>query len=174
MIDVLHAYVLILHVDRIKSEGLRHVGFEGSLPDQGQVRGDASLWRTNIEDWYAETARRLNDLGWTVMFRPHPNGRAIAPDGAFALVGSLEGALASAAFVVTWNSTSGVDAALAGVPVVAMDRGSMAWDVAAHRIEDAPIRPDRAGWAGCLAYTQWNDDEIEGGVAWGHLRQKVE
>ena len=138
----------------------------------GQVRGDASLGQTDIELWYADMARLLNAQGWTVMFRPHPNGRAIAPDGAYALVGSLEGALASAAFAVTWNSTSGVDAVLAGVPTVAMDRGSMAWNVTTHDVEEALVTPDRVPWAERLAFTQWNDDEIAGGHAWEHLRRK--
>lgn len=139
----------------------------------GQVHGDASLASLDIRIWYAETARRLNDLGWTVMFRPHPNDLTVAPDGAFALVGNLEGALASAAFVVTWNSTSGVDAVLAGVPAIVMDKGSMAWDVAAHGLNEALVTPDRVPWAERLAYTMWNDDEIAGGLAWEHLKGYV-
>jgi hypothetical protein len=140
----------------------------------GQVRGDASLAGIDIEAWYGEAAQRLGDLGWTVMFRPHPNDPTVAPDGAYALVGSLEGALASAAFVVTWNSTSGVDAVLAGVPTVAMDRGSMAWDVAAHSIEDVPFRPARLVWSARLAWTQWSDDELASGETWEHLRRKFD
>ena len=141
----------------------------------GQVRGDASLANINIEHWYAETAAHLSDLGWTVMFRPHPNDLTTAPDRAYALVGSLQGALSGAAVVVTWNSTSGVDAALSGVPVVAIDRGSMAWDVAAHSIEELNYEStDRAAWAARLAHTIWSDDEMSGGVAWAHLRQKFD
>lgn len=139
----------------------------------GQVRGDASLKGVDIQDWYAETAKALSVLGWTVMFRPHPRDHTQAPDGAYALVGSLEGALAAAGLVVTYNSTSGVDAALAGVPLVAMDLGSMAWDVAAHSIEELNYeQTDRDAWAGRLAYTQWNDDEISDGVAWEYLKAK--
>ena len=139
----------------------------------GQVCGDASLAGMDIKAWYGETARRLGDLGWTVMFRPHPRYPTAAPDGAYALVGSLEGALSGAAFVVTWNSTSGVDAALIGVPVVAMDRGSMAWDVAAHSIEELNYEKcDRLRWAERLTYTMWSDGEISGGAAWEHLKRK--
>ena len=138
----------------------------------GQVRGDASLAGVDIEGWYAETAYCLVERGLTVMFRPHPRYPAMAPGGAYALVGSLEGALSGAALAVTWNSTSGVDAVLSGVPTIAMDKGSMAWDVAAHGLYEEPSRPDRMSWAERLAYCQWNDDEISGGVAWEHLRQK--
>ena len=140
----------------------------------GQVRGDASLAGMDIRAWYAEMARRLGDFGWTVMFRPHPRDLTAAPDGAYALVGGLDSALSGAAVAVTWNSTSGVDAALSGVPVVAMDRGSMAWDVSAHRIEELNYEStDRAAWSARLAYCQWNDDEIAGGVAWEHLKGYV-
>ncbi len=138
----------------------------------GQVRGDASLAGKDIQGWYADMARRLGDLGWTVMFRPHPNDSTAAPDGAYALVGSLSGALGGAALCVTWNSTSGVGAALSGVPVVAMDKGSMAWGVASHDLNEALVTPDRKPWAEKLAFTMWNDDEISGGDAWEHLKQK--
>lgn len=136
----------------------------------GQVRGDASLEGLKIESWYAATARVLNELGWTVMFRPHPDDPTVAPDGTYSLVGSLSGGLASAAVVVTWNSNSAVDAVLAGVPAVSMDRGSMAWDVTAHDLDDCFIKPDRPAWAAKLAHTMWNDDELSGGDAWDQLK----
>ena len=140
----------------------------------GQVRGDASLAGLKIEGWYAATTRVLNELGWTVMFRPHPNDPTPAPNGAFSLVGSLESAFGSAGVVVTWNSNSGVDAVLGGVPAVSMDRGSMAWEVTAHDLDDCFIKPDRAAWSAKLAWTEWNDDEISGGNAWDHLKQKFD
>ncbi len=140
----------------------------------GQVRGDASLVTKNIKAWYGLMTRRLGDLGWTVMFRPHPRDPMAAPDGAYTLVTSLESALKGAAVVVTWNSTSAVDAALSGVPVVAMDRGSMAWDVASHDLSEALVTPDRTAWSARLAYTQWSDGEISGGDAWEHLKRKLD
>ena len=140
----------------------------------GQERGDASLAGVDIEGWYAKTAQALSGLGWTVMFRPHPNDPTRAPDGSYALLGSLEGALSGAAFVVTWNSNSGVDAALAGVPVVAMDRGSMAWDVAAHDLDHIGFKSARLIWSHRLAYCQWNDTEMADGTAWEHLRRKFD
>ena len=139
----------------------------------GQVRGDASLVGVDIEDWYTEAAQALSGLGWTVMFRPHPRDRMQAPDGAYVLESSLDSALEGAALVVTWNSNSGVDAVLAGVPTVAMDRGSMAYRVSAHEYSER-FTPNRDQWAFDLAYTQWRENEIRSGLAWEHLRGGLE
>ena len=78
--------------------------------------------------------------------------------------------------VVTLNSNSGVDAALAGVPVIAFDEGSMAWPVAGHKPQDAihPPRPDRLRWAAELAWCQWTDREFETGECWEHLRRGMD
>ncbi len=139
----------------------------------GQVRGDASLSGVDIEQWYTETAQALSGLGWTVMFRPHPRDRMQAPDGAYVLESSLDSALEGAALVVTWNSNSGVDAVLAGVPTVAMDRGSMAWMVSAQKLVIQRLA-DRLAWSAKLAYCQWNDDEMAAGAAWEHLKSKFD
>jgi len=81
----------------------------------------------------------------------------------------IEKDLEAARYAVTFNSNSGVDAALAGVPVVAMDEGSMAWQVAGHRIGEI-VFPDREKWAHDLAFAQWDVEEITSGEAWEHLR----
>ena len=140
----------------------------------GQTRGDASLMGVDIRGWYAYAADQLRGLGWTVMFRPHPRDPTPAPHGAYALQGALDSALVAAGLVVTWNSSSAVDALLGGVAAVAMDIGSMAWDVASHKPVASGERPDRAAWAARLAYCQWNDAEIASGAAWDHLRHKLD
>lgn len=135
----------------------------------GQVLGDASLEGANYPRWVAETVSDLKARGWSVMFRAHPKDTG-QRHGCSTIAGSLSDALDGAAFVVTWNSNSGVDAALAGVPVVTCDRGSMAWEVAAHDLGDAGITPDREAWAHRLAWKQWRIDEIRDGTAWEYLK----
>ncbi len=139
----------------------------------GQVPGDASIAHVDINKWYAEAAASLAaDWHRPVMFRPHPVAvqRNQVDDvyGTIRLTTSLESALEGAAVVATFNSNSGVDAVLAGVPTIAMDRGSMAWDVAAHDWDHC-AKPDRTKWAAQLAFSQWTRDEIASGVAWQHL-----
>ena len=80
--------------------------------------------------------------------------------------GTLTEAIGNAAWVVTYNSNSAVDAVLAGVPSVSCDVGSMAWDVTGHDVAVKPPSPDRKEWAAKMAWAQWTDDEIESGRAW--------
>ena len=140
----------------------------------GQTRGDASLVGLDPRQWYAETAASLAGMGWTVMFRPHPNDPTVAPAKSYSLVGGLDGALDGAALAVTWNSNSGVDAVLAGVPTVAMDRGSMVWGVAARSLDHIGFKPSRTAWTHRLAWTQWLPEEMAAGHAWEHLKRKFD
>lgn len=137
----------------------------------GQVRGDASLRGMNIDMWYRQVAERLQRCGHRVGFRPHPLFKSAVPNAkVIPLEGTLEEALARAKWVVTYNSNSGVNAVVAGVPTVTCDRGSMAWTVSGHDPAVPPPIPDRAAWAARMAWAQWKMDELESGAAWEHLR----
>lgn len=137
----------------------------------GQVRGDASIERVDIAGWYEEAAANLSaEWKLPVVFRPHPfDGFAKTPTGTTRHTGPLQDILDRARVVATFNSNSGVDAVLAGIPVIARDRGSMAWPVAAQDYDHCH-RPDRTEWAHGLAYAQWRIEEIAAGEAWAHLR----
>jgi hypothetical protein len=139
----------------------------------GQVPTDMSVRHIRIEGWYRATARQLSQAGWQVRFRPHPDAvrRGVVhqpmPDAPL-LGGSLDDALAGAGLVVTFNSNTGVDAILAGCPVVTMDEGAMAWPVASHEIGIA--MPCRQKWAQAMAWKQWSLEEIQSGVCWDSVR----
>lgn len=142
----------------------------------GQVANDFSVRGiVNIRNWYRDVAGEIARAGHVARFRPHPNDRsqAIVP-GAQTLHGSLDAALASAKWVVTFNSNSGVNAVLYGVPAVTVDRGAMSWDVTGHKIASPPPMPDRSDWGRRMGYTQWNIDELRDGVFWEHLRQGMD
>jgi hypothetical protein len=137
----------------------------------GQVPGDASLGGRDLAPWYLAAARALHAQGWPVRFRPHPIAvqRRIwrSVPGARTLDGSLTEALAGAARAATYNSNAAVDAVLAGVPTIAMDKGSMAWPVTAHEIGPSEIAtPDRTAWAHRLAWCQWTMEEMRSGDCW--------
>lgn len=135
----------------------------------GQVPNDASLQGRNMMPLYADWAMKAaNSYEAPVHFRMHPKAlekghRQLVP-GTVASSGSLDEALDRALVAICWNSNSAVDAVLAGVPTVTLDKGSMAWDVTAHRIGDLH-RPARETWAHRLAHRQWSLDEIRSGVA---------
>lgn len=84
-------------------------------------------------------------------------------------------ALKDCLLCITYNSGAGVDATLSGVPVLAGDPGSFAWDVALHdisQITDMPY-PDRMPWLYNLSYVEWNLEEIAQGLPWRHLRPRL-
>ena len=141
----------------------------------GQVSGDASLSELgDFNKWVAKMLSKIKEhhVGM-VAYRPHPLARQKAPHGLRCISGTLDEDLADASLAVTYNSNSGVDAILAGVPTIVMDEGSMAWPVASHD-PALVVYPDRTTWANELAWCQWADDEIKNGDAWEHLKQKYE
>lgn len=137
----------------------------------GQVPGDAALRGIDIHAWAADTCRQAKALFGDVVYRPHPldqSGVKIA--GVTIDTGPLAVAFERASLIVTYNSNTAVEAVMAGVPAIAMDAGSMAWDVTSHDLETAPYRGDRDQWGIRLAYAQWLPQEIANGEAWAHLR----
>lgn len=137
----------------------------------GQVRGDQSIKGVDMAAWYAEAAANLKaEWGLPVVFRPHPlDLDSPPPVGCAVDTGPLEALLARTQIAAVYNSNSGVDAVLAGVPVIARDAGAMCRPVAA-RDWDHLHMPDRAAWAADLAFTQWTAPEISAGAAWEKLR----
>ena len=71
---------------------------------------------------------------------------------------------ASAAFV--WNSSSGVSAVLAGVPLWVDDVSSVCWTVANHDVSRIynPDFPDRTQWLNDLGACHWTDAESSQGL----------
>src|SRR5690348_377702 len=84
----------------------------------GQVPWDASVDGSDHQQWLQESLARLRSVTTKeVVFRPHPLARsAYAQLGCHVSNRSLEQDLADAHAVVTFNSNTGVDALLAGVP----------------------------------------------------------
>lgn len=139
----------------------------------GQVRGDAALVNVVIDHWCLEAAAAMRKRGFDVKYRPHPvavrtnrTGNVLA---SCRLNGTLEEALDGASCVVTYNSNTGVLAAVAGVPVIACDDGAMAWPVAAHKLDAEIVTPDREDWCRRMAWRQWTQDELRSGFAWEHV-----
>lgn len=140
----------------------------------GQVPRDTSCQHIDMRAWVREAAavmrRRFPDA--PVVFRPHPlRPRAIDPGRGVAVDrGPLAETLARTRLVVTFSSTAGVDAVLAGVPTLACDPMSMVWRLCPQGLEGEVARPDRAGWARWIAYCQWTLEEMAQGLPWRHLQ----
>jgi len=138
----------------------------------GQVPHDTAVRGISFPSWVAEMRTAAERKYGRVKFRAHPQASpSISLRGD--TLGSLADDLAGAAIAVTYNSNSGVDAILAGVPTVAMDAGSMVRAVAAHSLDEDPMRPDRSAWARRIAWAQWLPKELESGEAWSRLRTLI-
>ena len=137
----------------------------------GQVRGDESLRTVDFEKWVINIADSVEEAGFSIWFRPHPGEPCYRPKNLNVMKGALSEALDAAELVVTYNSNSGVDAVIAGVPTFAADPGSMVWNIYTHDL--APINWNRDEWCKKMAYTQWLPEEIESGAAWEALRTVI-
>ncbi|WP_414461810.1 hypothetical protein [Hyphomicrobium sp. DY-1] len=142
----------------------------------GQVPGDMATAEIDMKAWYGAAAKTMKARGFEIKFRPHPLAgnltSQVLPSCRLGAV-SLEKAFAGAAVVVTANSNAGVDAALAGIPTIVCDSGSMAEPVAAFGLEANLVTPDREDWFRSIAYRQWALPEIESGEAFDHVRQAI-
>lgn len=139
----------------------------------GQVPSDASVRHIGFNMWLEMTISAIKNItDRKVFYRRHPlNTEPLVVDAEL-MNGDLHDAIAKAHCVVTLNSNSAVDTVLAGIPCVALDPGSMAYEVTNNHLS-AILQPevfDRDKWLDKLTYCQWTYDEIEQGQAWEHLR----
>jgi len=139
----------------------------GQLPRDTQVQDvDHLAWCKATFDWYQ---KRFGDR---VVFRPHPRNETPGEygiDPKYFDIRKLRAVFKEARLVVTWNSTTGTEAAVAGIPVVACNPGSMAWPVSQSVLSDIPIYPDRKEWLAGIGYAQWTPAEMRCGLPWRHL-----
>lgn len=142
----------------------------------GQVAGDTALIGVDIHRWYRDTAVALYKQGWDVKFRQHPveverGVKLPAVPFAEVLTGSLDDAFADAGLVVSYNSNSGTDAIMAGVPVHAADKGSMVYNLASRNFN--PVKPEREARLHEMAWMQHSLDELKSGAAWEIARESM-
>ena len=140
----------------------------------GQIPRDTNVQDTDHPAWCRQIMAWLKAERIPAMFRPHPR---VGDPGIYGIrdalwdTSPLADTLNWARSFVVFNSTSGVDAALAGVPVVALDRGAFCWPVASHALAQlhVPRCPSRRAWLAGLGYSQWTLDEMRAGAPWRHL-----
>lgn len=139
----------------------------------GQVPWDTSCQHVDQKQWVRDACKTARELypHDRVVFRPHPlRPHAISHHGLAAHEidrhRKLSTALARAKVVITFSSTVGVDALVAGVPVVACDPMSMVYDICPHNVGQVPWRPKREAWAHWIAGCQWSLEEMKRGDTW--------
>lgn len=165
--------------DRWQALGIKskrwHRREDGPVVVCGQLPRDTNVQDTDHAGWCRRAVAFYEKRGLPVVFRPHPrieDPEIYGVDPAlFDPNRKLRETLREARVLVTYNSNSGTDAAIAGVPVVACDPGSFAWPVAAHGLTavERLRRPSRRAWLAGLGYSQWSLEEMREGAPWRHL-----
>lgn len=139
----------------------------------GQVPWDASVDFTNHVKWLIETVAVLQMMTKRpILFRPHPLAQLPnITDCIYSPSKPIAEDLEGAHVCVTFNSNSGVDSVLNGIPVYAFDVGSMVYPIANKLWTDleAPKMPDRQQWLNDITHAQWLPSEMRNGDPWLQL-----
>lgn len=146
----------------------------------GQVPWDASCDFTDHHKWLQETINKISERSdRRIVFRPHPLGKLPPLEGCeYSVRKTIEEDLDGAHCHISFNSNTGVDAALAGVPTFAFDMGSMVWGICNKDLDrlESPRIPsvgEAWRWACDLAYAQWTPEEMRCGDAWLHIGNRA-
>ena len=89
---------------------------------------------------------------------------------------SLQKDLDGARVCVGFNSNALTETVIEGIPTFSLDPSSMAWTVSNHflrNIENPQVDIPREQWLYNLGYCQWREDEIELGLPWYHLKERL-
>lgn len=76
--------------------------------------------------------------------------------------------------VVNHSSNPAMEAVINGIPVF-VSEDSLCYDVGNHSLTQInnPKMPDRQEWANKLSYTEWFQDEIEKGLPWSRIKNRL-
>lgn len=145
----------------------------------GQVPNDPSLNGLDINEWVRSTCIKLHDLGWHVIYRPHPwvvghIRRGTMPHLTIPYTEvsyrDLQHDFCRAGIVVTYSSNTATESVLQGIPTIAMDEGSVAYPVTSHTLNHILHKPNRDEWRNDLSYRQWSMEELRNGDAWDFMK----
>jgi len=144
----------------------------------GQVPWDASVQHTDHYVWLNNTVAILREFTQRpIVFRPHPLAymQDVPVAGCETSQKNIQEDIEDAFCVVTFNSNSGVDAVIEGVPAFCADHGSMIYPHGAKPLCEVEAPPSwaREQWAANIAYAQWTADEMRAGLAWAHMKPLI-
>ncbi len=137
----------------------------------GQVPHDYTVQHIDYMAWLRQAYAYL--VEWVgegkVALRPHPlAGKQdygfVAQHGLDDFGDPIEEVLRHYDLVAAYNSTTLVDAIVAGRTIAAYNDMSVAYPISAY-----PLNLTRTQWANDLAYSQWTLDEMRSGEAWTHI-----
>jgi len=76
--------------------------------------------------------------------------------------------------VINHSSNPAMEAVINGIPVF-VSADSLCYDVGNHSLThiNNPKMPNRQEWANKLSYTEWFENEIEVGLPWRRIRDRI-
>lgn len=154
-----------------------------------QVPGDASLRGNVIEDWAYDVCHKIRKYSnRPILIRTPQILKTFNLDRLYQindelsdidyqigekknLIPTLEKAWAT----VTYSSGMGVDSYMNGVPSFTMDKGNFAYCLGNTNLKhiESPSLPKRDQWLHNLCYAQWDEEEMESGRCWQHIRKVI-
>ena len=141
----------------------------------GQKFGDPQHGMDEEEHrkFLAKTCREFRDRGFEVEFRHHPRSECHIKGFNTRNEKPLEEILHEYKFIVTYNSTSGVEAILSGTPVIAVGEEVHYEEISSY-VNDSgelinPSHEAVLNYLHRLAYAQWKREEIEEGIPFRFL-----
>jgi hypothetical protein len=118
----------------------------GQVPTDKAVRGhDLNAWRAQVETLLPDAVYREHPI--MIPSKDHPN---IQP---------FDECLDVTTLAITFTSTCGAEAVIAGIPTIACHSGSLAYPVSSHSLQESPITPDREEWIHALSWRNWSINE---------------
>lgn len=167
--------------DEVPFDRLQRLALPPAVPSTGtgvlvlgQKPDDAAhgLTEYQLEAWASEVAATLQSRGiGPLRWRSHPLWPSMRPAGFDAYVPAntpLVEAFAQTSCVVTYNSTAGVEAVLAGLPLYVATPEAFTAPAATVGLPDGappPLAPSaRNAFLARLAYCQWTPEELATGA----------
>jgi hypothetical protein len=132
--------------------------------------------RHMAHSWEADALRKVREAypGRRIVYRPKPNREYVELPGVETDGRSkIEDVLRGASLVVTRHSNVGIDACIAGIPVVT-DMGVAAFLYRGPL--DHPTRPthsQRRQFLDSVAWLNWRDDEARSAALWSFLQRHL-
>jgi len=115
----------------------------------GQVPTDKAVRGHDHNGWI----ERCQAILPSAVFRPHP---IMVPSKYWADMQPFDDCLAATSLAVTFTSTVGSEAVIAGIPTISCHEGSLAYPVSSHTLSDTPVSPRRAEWIHELSWRHWH------------------
>jgi hypothetical protein len=117
----------------------------------GQVENDKALRGADVYEWI-DWMRALFPMA---QLREHP---VMLGAQEMAVQESFDNCIARTSLAITYSSTVGAESVIRGIPTIACNRGSWAYDVSSRPTEPVST-PPRELWIHGLSWRHWSTDE---------------